>query len=364
MRAVKGFIIATICLVLVVAIGLGAVLVMGLTGNLKAGNLFSFAPSMELANRQEFAAGDFDSLLVEYSSERIILLPGQEGRVVLEEYMSRWDEGMLARISTDGRRLDIRAGNRPAGSWMNWNAEIKLYVPASWAADVSLKNSSGSIRAEDERFSFGAFSAATSSGSIRLGRVTAQGDLRLQSSSGSVNAEQLEAGGSAAASATSGALRLERVQARDVELRTSSGSIRVGQAAAERVAASASSGSINFERLDGVFELSNTSGGLHVEGGAGSGSAKTSSGSLRIRLDELNGDLSLNTTSGSCRLSVPGGQAFSFFAQTSSGSIRTPDDGGLSYNQRGNEASGSFGPNPVYRVEMRASSGSVKLEWS
>lgn len=369
MKTVKVTMIVVIVLLAVVAIGLCGFLVLSLTGVMPQLNLFSWTGNLELANRQVLSAEELSSLSVQYSSEKIKLLYSASAQeIVLEEYMSSWDEDMLATVNRQDGAVNISAGKRPLRPF--WRAEIRLYLPAAWAGEVALSNSSGSIRGDEAgTFHFGSFSAKCSSGSIRLNHIESDGDITLQTSSGSVEAQALDApNGRIDLSASSGSIRMGNTNGRQVAANTSSGSIRGKAVCGESVEASASSGSIQFEYLGGQFALKNTSGSITVEGGDGYGTAQTSSGSVRVALEALGGDLSLSSTSGSCRLTLPLGTAIDFSAETNSGSIKVDDAGGLgsvSYNQKGNQAQGSFGQGTAQNaVQMKASSGSVRLEWS
>lgn len=356
----KKFIIAMIGLALVVALMLTGVLVMFMTGNMPA---FGFNVNMELANRQVYRASDFDALSVAYSSERITLLAGNDGEIVLEEYMSRWEDDMLANVGTGGRALDIRAGRRSIGFLMMWRCEVKVYVPREYLAAVSLDNSSGSIHLEDD-FHFKSLAIDNTSGSVRMQDVAADGDIRVSASSGSISAEELVAGGDVVLDNTSGSIKPGKVRARGITAENTSGSIRFDSAVADTIRARGSSGSIAFDELEGEFDLSNTSGSITVERGVGGGRATSSSGSIKVQLDEMTGDVALSTTSASCKLTVPRDTGFAFQAKTTSGSIHVPDENGVTFNEKGNQAGGNVGGGGTLRVNMESSSGSVRVEYS
>lgn len=357
----KKFIIAMIGLALVVALMLTGVLVMFMTGNMPA---FGFNVNMELANRQVYKASDFDALSVAYSSERITLLAGNDGEIVLEEYMSRWEDDMLANVGTGGRTLDIRAGRRQFISILSmWRCEVKVYVPREYLAAVSLDNSSGTIHLEDD-FHFKSLAIENTSGSVRMQDVAADGDIRVSASSGSISADALAAGGDVVLDNTSGSIKPGKVEARAITAENTSGSIRFDSAVADTIRARGSSGSIAFDELEGEFDLSNTSGSITVERGVGGGRASTSSGSIKVQLDEMTGDVSLSTTSASCKLTVPRDTGFAFQAKTTSGSIHVPDENGVTFNEKGNQAGGNVGGGGTLRVNMESSSGSVRVEYN
>lgn len=356
----RKFVVAMIGLALVVALILTGVLVMFMTGNMPS---FNFYANLEMANRQVFPAAGFDSLSVGYSSERITLLAGNDGEIVLEEYMSRWEDDMLANVSLGANSLDIRAGRRSIGFLTMWRCKVKVYVPRQFLADVSLDNSSGTIHLEDD-FHFKSLAIDNTSGSVRMQDVVADGDIRVSASSGSISAEELVAGGDVVLDNTSGSIKPGKVQGRTITAENTSGSIRFDSAVAGTVRARGSSGSIAFDELEGEFDLSNTSGSVTVERGVGGGKATSSSGSIKVTLDEMTSDVSLSTTSASCKLTVPRDTGFAFQAKTTSGSIHVPDENGVTFNEKGNQASGNVGGGGTLRVNMESSSGSVRVEYN
>ncbi|MDL2327590.1 DUF4097 domain-containing protein [Ruminococcaceae bacterium OttesenSCG-928-A11] len=363
MKGVKGLMIAVICVVLVVAAGLTGILVMGVMGMNPFGN-FAAIGTPELVNRQVYTASELTAISADYKMDSITLLPSGGDEVVLEEYISDTDIRYQASISHSGGRLDIRSGERPnfVGIF-GFRSKILLYVPASWGGDLALKSSSGGIHAEDD-YAFGSLDARATSGSVRVAGVQAAGDITLTSSSGGVSANWLNAGGDVALESTSGSVRMGKVQAAAITAHSSSGGVSFEAAKAATIDASATSGSVRLGYLDGAFTLESSSGGVHVDGGSGHGTAKAGSGSVRLTLEAVTGDLELRSTSGGCSLNIPENTAFTIEASTSSGSVRLPDGGSVGYNQKGNQADGSYGKDPAIAIRMHATSGSVRLEWN
>ncbi|MFV0413464.1 MAG: DUF4097 family beta strand repeat-containing protein [Oscillospiraceae bacterium] len=355
----KKVLIAFACIIMVLVVGLLIVMGIGINGGLQNIALPGFWQA-RLANRQVFSAEEFDTLSLDYSSEKITLLPSSTGEIVLEEYMTSWDAEMLARVNQNGKTLSIQQGRR--GLRLFWYGKVNLYLPQQWLGALSLANSSGSVKAEAD-FALQSLRVSGSSGSISLQGIQAEKEINLATSSGSIQAGRLQAGGEARLATSSGSVNIEALTAATAEAKASSGSLRFGTAEAATLLAQTSSGSIHFERLAANFTLSASSGSVRVEAGEGEGSARTTSGSVRIALAQLTGNLALEGSSGSVRLELPQSAAFNFEASTSSGSIKTSFDSALSYNQKGNQASGQVGSGPEYKVSCHATSGSVRVEW-
>ncbi|MDL2294939.1 DUF4097 domain-containing protein [Ruminococcaceae bacterium OttesenSCG-928-D13] len=349
-------------MVLVLAVGLLVVLGLGLTGVISWSGFGGFA-TPDLVNRQVFTASGLDAISAAYSSESITLRPAEGDEVVLEEYISSTDQRHQASFSQSGGRLDITHGERPAFIGIfGFRAKIILYVPASWDGDLTLKSSSGGVHAEHD-ISLRSLDAAATSGSVRFAGVKAAGDVTMRSSSGGVSADWIEAGGDADLQATSGSVRMGEVQAAAIKAHSSSGGVSFDAAGAATIDASATSGSVKLGRVEGAFNLESSSGGVQVDGGSGHGYARAGSGSVKLALGTLTGDLEMRSTSGGCRLEIPRNSAFNIEASTTSGSVKLPEGGSVSYSQKGNQASGSYGQSPAHKVQMQASSGSVRLEW-
>lgn len=358
----KKVIVTAICLVLVVAVGLTTILVLGITGVVPSlgwgGNT-----TRELVNLQVFDASDIDALNVSYSSDEIEILPATGNELVLEEYMTRNDESYKATTALNGGTLSIRAGERPfaIGMW-GFSSRIKLYLPQNWGADVRIENTSGKVEAEVS-LNFNSLTVKNTSGSIKLYQVEATGDIHLENTSGSIKADLLRAGGSVILSASSGSVKPGSVYAQEIRASCSSGSIQFDHAAAKTVTAANTSGGVKFDRIEGDFELSTSSGSVDVNSGSGQGSAKSTSGSVDVTLEQLEGDLSLTSTSGGCKLELSRGTEFELYCNTGSGSIKVPQEDAQRYSETNKDVTAVFGQAPEYRVNMQATSGSVKLSW-
>lgn len=357
----KKIVIAAIVFVLLVAIALTTLLVIGLNGGMNTNLQWGGWPRATLANRQVFDAAKLDTIQMNYSIESITLLPSTGGEVVLEEYMTRWDDDMLASTNTSGGTLSISQGRR---GWLTfWRCYIKLYVPAEWLGALDIASSSGGVKSDDS-FSLGSLGIVSRSGSVHLGNIATTGNLSIKTSSGSLRAGTLTAGGDIGLESSSGSVRAEEAAATgDLAVRTSSGSVKLISAKGTNAAISTSSGSIEVEYMDAKFDLNSSSGSIKVEDGTGYGTAHSSSGSIRLTLRELRGDLRSENTSGGMTITLPRGSSFHFSASTSSGSIKTSFDNQLHYNAKGNNAEGEIGGEAEYEVSCTARSGSVRVEW-
>lgn len=358
----KKAIIALAAIISIIIIGLLVLLGLSIAGILPAWS-WGGNSTPPLANRVVLSAADVQALQLQYSSDRITILPSEDDTFVLEEYMTEDADKYKAKVVQTSGAISITTGYRP-----NWNlvfgfsAKIKLYIPAGFTGDISIKNSSGTIDITDN-FSFQNIHASTSSGSIHALSLISSQDIFLSSSSGSINTGNLTSKGAVTIGQTSGSVHAEQLIAQNIAVKTSSGSINLTSATGTQILAETSSGSIRLNELNGDFTLSTTSGSIHVNGGTGSGHAQSSSGSVSVALSEAEGDISLASTSGRVQLTLPQSSEFNFTAFTNSGSVRLPSGATITKNSKDKDISGSFGSRPGFMVNLRASSGSITLQW-
>lgn len=359
----KGFLKAMIVVLVLIAAGLAAVMVLGINGVLP--NLFSSSARLELANRMAVDAAGITSIDIGYTTDSITFHQGSSNEIIVEEYLSRWTDDMLGTAQVQNGSWTVRSGKR---SIFNiglpfFSSEIRVTLPPGWAGDIAAETKSGSVRSE-ARLTAGNLSLKSTSGSVHIADAEATGTLTLHTTSGSVKADTLHAGQGASLVSTSGSVKAGSLTAASLTAKSTSGSVRFGSVQAETVSATSSSGSVSFEELNGNFTLKSTSGSVTVEEGTGHGSATATSGGVRITLAALTGNLSMSSTSGSCRLYLPQGTPLQFSGKSSSGSVKTPSD--LSWesyvNENDKRVSGSLAK-AEYSVEMASTSGNCHLEW-
>ncbi len=246
-------------------------------------------------------------------------------------------------LDQQGNTVSLLARNKKQPLWSSRNRsglEVRYEVSLPKKFDVELKTSGGNIQAGDLE---GYAIARTSSGSIKLGRIT--GRIEATDSGGNIAVEQ--AGSDLVARTSSGSISVQKVRGK-IEASNSGGNIRVEEAASN-VAAKTSSGTINFGSVGGAVEVLNSGGNIRIDSAGGNVTAQTSSGSIQIgtvkgkTLNAKNsgGDIELGTAEGSVK------------AETSSGNVRIKSAGG---NLDLRNSGGS--------IEIGETSGSVTAETS
>jgi lia operon protein LiaG len=261
-----------------------------------------------LVNEREIGLEHIDTIEIAYRWEEINLFRSNTDSLVIKEYMSRDNSNYYAAINTSNGRLIIERGKRPLGILFNtFNVRVEVYLPASYRNAITVKATSGRIKADGELVC---------------------SDITIENSSGSIS--------------------VNTITAEAAHFKTSSGSIAIKNI----------TGDVTAEASSGRIELNLAGGGLI---------AKTSSGSIRCTVSESAGDISLTASSGSVTLNLPETLAFNFSSRTSSGSLSTPfsdklfspvSDRHSAQGLVGGSASGT-----IPAIHIKTTSGSIRVKW-
>jgi hypothetical protein len=297
---------------------------------------------LDLVNQQEIDVAHINSIDVLYHADSIMLFSGDADRIIIKEYMSRDNSDYYATVATAGNKLTVESGRRPWGLMIMFRTRIEVYLPASYPHPITVKTSSGSIKADDD-YACSNLHLECSSGSISVNAITAE-SISLRTSSGSIHGQRLTG---------------------NLDLRTSSGSIAVEHIEGD-VSAEASSGSITFEQAEGRVAAKTSGGRIRVDALAGALTAQASSGSIHCGISALTGDLSLTASSGSVNLELARTAAFNFSARTSSGGLSTPFPDRLSSPVTDRRlVQGVIGSDrdPPYEINIRTTAGAIRVNW-
>jgi DUF4097 and DUF4098 domain-containing protein YvlB len=163
------------------------------------------------------------------------------------------------------------------------SGSIRLNDDVVWR-DVAIDTSSGSIRTQAITAE-NLIALRSTSGSVRVGGDISCGNLNAESSSGGVNiTESITASGDVALKTTSGRIRAANITAETISCLSSSGGISVGNLqAAESVILRASSGSVRVGTVNSPsHSIVTSSGSIRTGLLSGTGEVRSSSGSVRI----------------------------------------------------------------------------------
>lgn len=274
----------------------------------------------KLRNTIEIPLSEADSIELKYSSKNLKVYPAEGDVIIIKEYL--FSDKEIAECVIENHKATVKGKNVVNFILMGGGEKIEVYLPKEGIKELSVETASGNITA-DEAFT--------------------------------IQAQNVCVG------AASGNIKWHGTQADKVALAASSGNIHAWGISATETAVATSSGNIDAENIKGEFTLAASSGNVEALQMNGCGSVSTSSGGIKVEMTEVTGDVSLKANSGSVKLFLPKELSFELEAQTGSGSIHTDYDAYLSYNKKGNHASGVIGENATCTVRAEAGSGSVKI---
>ena len=312
--------------------------------------VFAVGGTVELRNTIEIPLSEVGALDVTYTSRSIKVYPTSGDTVVIKEYLLDEHKEGLATVTYEemtgensGRKKAIVKGNQDnVITVFGFNAgteRIEIYLPERGLDSLQIKLGSGSVSSQ-ENFAWDGknLQVTTGSGSIKWQDTTAK-TVQFTSGSGSIKLKGIEA---------------------ELQVTVSSGSIRLEDIAGNMTLASGS-GSVKGSDIKGVMNVATGSGSITVQDLTGGGAFATGSGSIKVNIKEATCDIGIGAGSGSVKLVLPKDLSFTLEAKSGSGSIDTDFDEVLSYNKKGNEATGVVGEKPDYKITIETKSGMIDI---
>lgn len=336
-------------------------------------------PDYKLVQEKELPAESIDSLEIRYRNfMSVIFYENSDDTILIREYLNFTPSNkQLSEIKTAGDTVTVQGPktNFYTGSFLPTpNGYTEIWLPSKIYDSLSVQTVSGDIRS-DFPLAPGNLMANSTSGDItfpdleadRTSVSTISGDILLSSVSGASVSLSTTSGniitggisGESTVSTTSGDITTALLGGGTVS--TTSGEVRITEAE-KNLSVNSVSGDVRVESLNAPFRFNTTSGEIIVENGSGSGKASSVSGDIRLSLtDALTGNLTLNTTSGDIVLALPETSSFYLDFDSTSGSCNTFFDDRLSFNKRGNQASGEYGSNSENKLNVSTTSGDLQI---
>jgi len=271
-----------------------------------------------LVNTITFDTGKFQSLRLDYDADDIQVLENDHDSVIIKEYMNEDKKSYYARTSVQNGELLITEGDRPRHS--GFESYIELYIPQSYAGNLSLHSTSGKISSKVSLNLTGSFYVDTTSGVVTISDAKAS---NIKSTS------------------TNGNLIFENISADTISIQTTNASTSINQS-------------------NGAMRYQSKGGNLTASGLSGSGSFNASGdGSIDISFTDVTGDISAYAKNGTLSVALPNALAFKFSAITKEGSIDTSFADQLTTT--GSTTAGTIGASPEISIELETRNGDIKV---
>lgn len=163
---------------------------------------------------------------------------------------------------------------------------------------------------------------------------------------------------------SSGSANVSGISAKNVELSTTSGSLKYFQPdfTTDSLTIKTTSGTIDaLDAATSSYDIRSTSGDINVSALTGTGNIRASSGNLNIGFKELNGDCYVNVTSGNIALGLPWDVSANIHCSKTSGNVTmTTFDGTTSDSADLGSTDTTLGGGE-HKVNINLTSGDVEL---
>jgi DUF4097 and DUF4098 domain-containing protein YvlB len=310
---------------------------------------------MELVNEQEIALDNINSIEIAYHSEDVTLVKSNTDSLLIKEYMNKDNAVFYADITNSDGKLTIKQGNR---LFLRIHARVEVYIPELNMKDLTIKTTSGRIKALDE-YICSKINMESTSGSISVNTIIAD-TINLNTTSGIIYGERIK--GNTTVQTTSGGIKLGEVEG-TVFLKSSSGRMSGGTINGN-INVRTTSGKIIFGDIVGDAFAESLSGRIELNRVSGTITAETTSGSIHCSTTENGGNISLASTSGGIYLGIPANNSFNFSSRTTSGHLSTPFSDRLFIPVSDkNSAQGIIGEKNGPNITIKTTSGSIKVDW-
>lgn len=277
-----------------------------------------YVETLDLVNEVSFDVGEIERLDVNYNFATVRVLPIEDDKIVVREYMSRINPDYFARTDLKNGTLIIAQGRYPR--FLHLKVRTQILIPQKFTGDLRISTISGNLHMTGIK-GLGTIKSTINSGNGYFNNISVK-NLSVKNRSGRVQLENIKADNALELSDHSGSIRLNNVLGRVFDINAHSGSIR-------------------GERL------------------AGSGKIYDHSGTIVLSVDELTGDLFAESHSGTVKINMLV-EDYRFDLQAKSGIVKAPQLAVLKHDTF-DFKDGYVGNNPIYTVNGKATSGTVKL---
>ncbi|MDF2505979.1 DUF4097 family beta strand repeat-containing protein [Clostridium sp.] len=296
----------------IIAVGLTAFLVCGISYNKSAGDIFSFfkwgdVSMLNVQKDENTPLDNFNKINVDFSSTDIIIQSTDEPNLrIIQKSTGKLRNEEKFTISKENDNIIIKRSNsRVAFSIFNLGnlqERIEVYIPKNYTKNLDIQSSSGNIIFNSD-INLNNISCIASSGNLRDESIINANDVNLKASSGNIS--------------------LEALMSKSYKVNTSSGNIDINSL-------------------------------------SGSGDVSASSGNVKVNYKDISEYSNVSARSGNVDLVIPEGLNFEFSGRCNSGDIKSSFD--LNYkNKRGNEATAQVGSAPYKKINASTSSGNIDV---
>ncbi len=296
----------------IVAIGLTAILILGISSSNGISGIFHFTKNIidsdvTVQKDENVEINGVDKVIVDFSSNNIIVkITDEDNMRIIQKSNRTLKDDEKFQVIKGNNQVTIKEGNfeNLTDLWNFGNTEdlIEIYVPKNYNSDLDIETSSGDIEFESD---------------MKLSNVN------FSASSGSIVSKW-------------------NMDVKDINIETSSGDISIETLTTPTYKIKASSGEIKINSL------------------TGSGKIDTSSGDIKVQYKDVEEYSEVTASSGEIDLKLPEGISFEFKGKCGSGEINSSLD--LNYEDEDHhEATMKSGNGSYKKINANTSSGDISI---
>lgn len=294
-----------------VALGLTAILILGITNSNGINGVFHFTniidPNIAVQKDESLEIKGVNKIIVDFSSSDIIVKATDEEnmRIIQKSNKTLKDDEKFQVIQGNNQiTIEKEKFGNLSNTWSfgNFKEVIEIYLPKNYNSDLDIETSSGDINFDSDIILSNANFSASS------------GDI----------------------------LSKYNLQIKDFNIVTSSGDISI-----ETLTTS-------------TYKIKATSGDIKINSLSGSGQVDTSSGDIKVQYKDIEDYSEVTATSGDVKLTIQKGMSLEFKGKCSSGDINSNLD--LNYKDEDHhEATANIGNGPYKKINVNTSSGDISI---
>lgn len=295
----------------IVALGLTAILILGINNSNGINGVFHFTniidSNIAVQKEESLEIKDESKIIVNFSSSNIIVKATDEDnmRIIQKSSKNLKDDEKFQVIQGNNQiTIEKRRFGNLSNNWSfgYFKEVIEIYLPKNYNSDLDIKTSSGDIKFDSDIILSNANFSASS------GNIVSKYNL----------------------------------QVKDINIETSSGDIST-----ETLTAS-------------TYKIRATSGNIKINSLTGSGKLDTSSGNIKVQYKDIEEYSEVTATSGNVKLTIQKGTSLEFKGKCSSGDINSNLD--LNYKDKNHhEATAKIGNGPYKKINVNTSSGDISI---
>lgn len=294
-----------------VALGLTAILILGITNSNGINGVFHFTniidPNIAVQKDESLEIKGVNKIIVDFSSSDIIVKATDEEnmRIIQKSNKTLKDDEKFQVIQGNNQiTIEKRKFGNLSNTWSfgNFKEVIEIYLPKNYNSDLDIETSSGDINFDSDMI---------------------LSNANFSASSGDIGSKY-------------------NLEVKDFNIETSSGDISI-------------------EALTSpTYKIKATSGDIKINSLSGSGQVDTSSGDIKVEYKDIEEYSEVTATSGDVKITIQKGMSLEFKGKCSSGDINSNLD--LNYKDEDHhEATAKIGDGPYKKINVNTSSGDISI---